>query len=248
MRLTFARLLAEAWATLRRDADLVLRVAAPLLFLPTYAVLLLCDPLPPLPPAPRDQALIAAWIDAVGVWGQSNAIWYILGDGVGVIGTAALALLLVGPGRPILGDALRDAARRFLPFLLLTLLVAIPVGLGMWLFVLPGLWVQGRLVTALPLLAHDRSASVPEALRRAWRQTRGHSYALMTAILTAFLVQWLTVLPLLSADDWLRVPGRGNPAVLALVDGGIAAVGAAYHLAVLLIGVAAYRRLASSGT
>lgn len=247
MKPSFARLLADAWAMLRHDADLILRLAALLLFLPSFAVLLLCDPMPPLP-AERDPALIEAWMNAVGLWGQANGGWYVLADAVGVLGSAAIALLLVADARPTIGEALVEAGRRVLPFMLLTVLVAIPVGLGMWLFVLPGLYAQARLLTALPLLARDRGRTVPETMARAWRQTRGQGYALTAAIVTLFLLQWLAIFPLLSADDWLRAPGHANPVVLSLVNAAIAAIGAAYHLGVLMIGVSSYRRLASSGT
>ena len=50
MTLTFSRLLADAWSLFRRQADLILRIALPLVVFPAFAVQLLCDPLPPLPP------------------------------------------------------------------------------------------------------------------------------------------------------------------------------------------------------
>ena len=143
MTLTFSRLLADAWSLFRRQADLILRIALPLVVFPAFAVQLLCDPLPPLPPAPRDQAMLEAWIGQVGLWGQANGIWYLLADAVGVFGLATIAVLLLDPDRPVVAGALRTAGRRFVPFALASVAVAVPVGLGMWFFVLPGLWVQG---------------------------------------------------------------------------------------------------------
>jgi len=134
------------------------------------------------------------------------------------------------------------------PFALASLLVAIPVGLGMWFFVLPGLWVQGRLSAALPLLARATRQNAAQAVRVSWRATRGAGFTLAGAVVSVFLLQWLAIVPLLSADDWLRQPGNDNPLVLSLVDGAIALLGGAYHVAVLMIGVAAYLRLARRGT
>lgn len=248
MTLTFSRLLADAWTLFRREADLILRLALPLVVLPAFAVQLLCDPLPPLPPAPRDQPMLEAWITQVGVWGQANAIWYLLADAVGVYGLAAIAILLLDPDRPVVAGALRTAARRFVPFALASLAVAIPVGLGMWFFVLPGLWVQGRLAAAFPLLARASRQGAAQAVRVSWRATRGAGFALAGAVVTVFLLQWLAIVPLLSADEWLRAPGNDNPLVLSLVNALIALLGGAYHLAVLMIGVAAYLRLARRGT
>jgi len=248
MTLTFSRLLADAWTLFRREADLIGRLALPLVMLPAFAVQLLCDPLPPLPPAPRDQPMLEAWIAQVGVWGQANAIWYLLADAVGVFGLAAIAILLLDPDRPVVADALRTAARRFIPFALASLLVAIPVGLGMWFFVLPGLWVQGRLSAAFPLLARATRQNAAQAVRVSWRATRGAGFALAGAVVSVFLLQWLAIVPLLSADEWLRAPGNDNPLVLSLVNAAISLLGGAYHLAVLMIGVAAYLRLARKGT
>ena len=55
------------------------------------------------------------------------------------------------------------------------------------------------------------------------------------------------LIPLAPLDLWLREPARLNPIVLALVDAGLAAAAALYHVALLLLGLVAYRRLASSG-
>lgn len=248
MTLTFSRLLADAWSLFRRQGDLILRIALPLVVFPAFAVQLLCDPLPPLPPAPRDQPMLEAWIAQVGVWGQSNAIWYLLADAVGVFGLAAIAILLLDPDRPVVAGALRTAGARLVPFILASLLIAVPVGMGMWLFVLPGLWVQGRLSAVLPLLARAPGQRVIPAIRTSWRATRGAGFALAGAVVSVFLLQWLAVVPLLSADEWLRGAGNDNPLVLSLVDAAIALLGGAYHLAVLMIGVAAYIRLARRGS
>lgn len=248
MTLTFSRLLADAWSLFRRQADLILRIALPLVVFPAFAVQLLCDPLPPLPPPPRDQPMLEAWIAQVGIWGQTNAIWYLLADAVSVFGLAAIAILLLDPDRPVVRGALRTAGTRLVPFILASLLIAVPVGMGMWLFVLPGLWVQGRLSAVIPLLARAPGQRVIPAIRTSWRATRGAGFALAGAVVSVFLLQWLAIVPLLSADEWLRAPGNDNPLVLSLVDALISLLGGTYHLAVLMIGVAAYIRLARKGS
>ncbi|NJR80255.1 hypothetical protein [Sphingomonas corticis] len=239
---TPATFLVAAWRLLRREADAVLALTGALVFLPAFATLLAADPIPPLPEGPRDQAAMAAWMDTVIAWGgQGNALLYLLADVVALYGAAAVALLLVAPARPTVGEALVQAARRIVPFALLNLAVAVPVGLGLWLFVLPGLYAQARLSVALPLLAGDPRAGVGAALAGSVRRTRGRGLAITGALVAVFLVQWIVAVPLLSADTWLRAPGNENPFVLFLVDAGIAAAGAAWHVAALLVGVVAYR-------
>lgn len=242
-----ARLVVATWHLFRRERELLLAIALPLMFLPAWAVQLLCDPLPPLPPAPRDEVAMGAWIAAVTRWGQSNALWYVLADAAAIWGSAAIALLLSAEGRPTVAAALRRAGGWYLTYAAAALLVALPVGAGLWLFVIPGLWVQGRLAATLPALAHEE-AGVIAALRRSVAVTRGRGLPAMGAVASLFLAQWCVAVPLASADTWLRAPGHENAVVLALVDAGIAAAGAAFHLAVLLLGVLLYRIGARQGT
>lgn len=241
------RLVAATWHLFRRERELVLAIALPLIFLPAWAVLLLADPLPPLPPAPRDEVVLGAWMAAVTAWGQANALWYVLADAVAIWGVAALAVLLADPHRPTVGAALRRSGAWFLSYAALALLIALPVGVGMWLFVIPGLWAQARFIAATPAMAHE-GLGVVAALRRSVALTRGRGLVLTAAVALLFLMQWCAVVPLASADDWLRAPGHENPLVLALVDAGVAVAGAGFHVAVLLLGVLVYRVGASRGT
>lgn len=247
MNLHFGRLLADVWTLLKREGDLILSIAGPLVFLPSFAVQLLCDPLPVLPDAPRDQVAIARWMQAVVDWGQGNAGWYLLADAIGILGVATLAVLLTTPGRPSVGEAIATAARRYGRFLLAALLVAIPVGAGMWLFLLPGLYVQARLIAVPTILAAERPAAARHSLARSFRMTRGAGWATLGAVVTLFLLQYLIMAPLLPADTWLRAPGNENPFVLALVDAGLAAASTVYRVGLALLGVVVWGRLARQG-
>lgn len=245
--ITMTRLLADTWALLKSEADLIGRIAAPFVFLPAFAVRLLADPLPPLP-STREQAVIEAWFNSVTVWGQANAGWYLLADAVGVYGLATLALLLTDSAGPDVRAALGRAARLFPRFLLTSILIAIPVGLGMWLLILPGLYVRARLIAAAPALAAEQPLGAARSLARSVAVTRGAGWGTFGAVVVLFLLQWLAISPLAPLDAWLREPAHLNPIVLALVDAGLAAVSALHHVALLLLGVVAYRRLAISGT
>lgn len=242
MTLTVSRVLADAWRLFRGEHDLIVRIAAPFVFLPAYAALLMTDPLPPLPDAPRDEAAIEAWLTLALEWARGNGWWYVAGDLIGMFGGAVLAILLLSPRRPTVGEAMRGAGTRLLPFVGAGLLTAVPVGLGIQLLVLPGLYAQARLSAAIPALAARPHLGVFAALRDSLHRTRGRGLALTGAIVALFLVQYVAVIPLLSADGWLREAGHENAAVLGLVDALIAAAGAAYHVALLLVGIVAYRR------
>ena len=248
MTFTFAGLLAATWRLLRRSLDPVIAITALFVFLPAFAALLLSDPVPPIPPAPRDELAMQAWVTAMAQWGQANGLWFVVADVAGIFGAAAVAVLLLDADRPTVGQALRIASRTFWPFLIASVAMAVPVGIGLWLFVLPGLYVQARLVASIPAIARRPGLGVGRAIRVSLAMTRGHGWAITGALVTLFLAQYLVAVPLMQADEWLRMPGNANPLLLSLVDAGIAAVGAIYATGTLLVGIIIYRVRASSGT
>ncbi|VXC88790.1 hypothetical protein [Sphingomonas sp. 8AM] len=247
MTIGFAGLLSVVWRLFRRDAVLLLPVIGTFVFLPSFAALLLCDPVPPLPAGPRDEAIMQAWLNAVALWGQGNGVWFLLAELIGTFGLAAIALFLLEPDRLTVGQALGQAIVRLVAFTIVTAAIAVPVAMGLWMLVLPGLYVQARLIVAVPAMARHPALRPLASLRLSWKMTKGLDRALTGALVTLFLAQWLAVSPLLLADESLR-SGAGNPLALALVDALIAAIGAGYATATLLLGVVAYRVRASKGT
>ena len=247
MTIGVAGLLSIVWRLFRRDAALVLPIVGTFVFLPAFAALLLCDPVPPLPAAPRDEVVMQAWMQAVAVWGQGNGIWFLLAELVGTYGIAAVALFLLEPDRLTIGQSLGQAMVRLVAFTIAGIAIAVPVSMGLWMLVLPGLYLQARLIVAIPAMARHPALRPLPALRLSWKMTKGLDRALTGALVALFLAQWLAVSPLLLADEALRA-GAANPVTLALVDALIAAIGAAYALATLLLGVVAYRVRASKGT
>jgi hypothetical protein len=248
MNPNFARLLADAWGVFRRNADLIVRVAGMSVFLPALAVQLLCDPLPPLPAEPNNEAAMESWITAVSAWGQGNALWYVGADLVGMVGLATIALLLLARERPTVGESLQMALRRIGRFVLLTVLIAIPVGLGLWIFVLPGLYFQARFVAALPIVAAEPQQSAVRAMALSWRLTARATWGILGAVVTLFLAQWVVVSPLFPLDSWLRQPEHDNPFAIALLAMLLTAAGTIYNIALLMLGTAIYRRFANIGT
>ncbi|MDF2494139.1 glycerophosphoryl diester phosphodiesterase membrane domain-containing protein [Sphingomonas sp.] len=248
MNPTFVKLLADGWRVFRREADLILRLAGAFLFLPALAVQLLCDPLPPLPAERGDEAAMEQWINAVSAWGNGNAFFYVLADLIGMVGLAAIALLLLSRDGLSVAESLRAAGRRLWRFVLLNLLVAIPVGLGLWLFVFPGLYFQARLIAALPAMAAEPQQSAARAIGRSWRLTARPAWAILGAVVALFLAQWMVVSPLFPLDSWLRQPAHENPFLIALVAIMLTAASTIYNLALLMVGIVVYRRGVSSGT
>ena len=239
---TMLALLRDLRALFTREIALIVAVGAPFLFLPAYAFKLLTAP-PPTLPTERTQEALAGWLDAMAIWVQANASWYLLADSLAMFGAAALTVLLIDPRQPTVGQALARATQLWPRFVLASVLVAIPVGLGMRL-ILPGLYFQARFLLAAPVLAVEPRSAIG-ALGQSWRLTRQASWAVFGSLVAVFAFGWMLLIPLVPLDEWLRSPGHLNPVLLALVDAALAAVAALFQAAALVLGVVAYRRLAN---
>ncbi|RDE05750.1 hypothetical protein DVW87_11145 [Sphingomonas aracearum] len=229
-----------------RDRDLLLAVAGVFLFLPLFALNLLVPPMPALVVSEgmtnAEQRLLA---ETIAQWVLAYGHWYGLAGLFTQFGQLAVLSLYLDRERPATGAALARSIRRLLVFLLASMIVGVPLTLGMWLVVLliPALFLSGRLMLTGPVIVAERPIGPLQAIARGWRLTRGNGLVLagMAAIP---ILGGLVAAPLLSLDRWLRLEGGGNPVAVTLVDAGAAAVAAAALLATTLIQVAAYRRLA----
>lgn len=240
MSVTVSRLLAATWTLFRRERGLLIAAGAPFLFLPPFAVQLLVDG-PPMPFAATQE-----WMDRAAAWAGANIGWYLLADVVVLYGMGVLALLLAAPERPKVAQALSRALRLLPRFLLAGMLVAMAVGGGMYLLILPGLYLQARLAL-VPLLIASEPLSATGAIGESWRRTARVAWPMLGAVVALFALQWLGAAILVPLDSWLRQPSHSNPFVLALVDGGLAAVLSSYRLGLLLLGAIVWRGL-SRGT
>lgn len=237
--------LRDAWALFRRDSDLLLRIAGPFLFLPAFALALLV-PGPPAASATagEGQAQTLAWLQSVSDWAGTYGGWYLLAYVVGYFGTAAITALYLTAPPPDVRQAFGRAARIFPRFVLAAVAGSLPAGAGLLLWLIPGLYVLGRLLPVGPVLLAEPRTGALAAIRRAFLLTRGSGLALMGLAAFAYLGGWLVGAPFLEADRTLRANGQTDTLLLALVDAGAAIAAMASGLATALIAIACYRRLA----
>lgn len=240
MPISILPVLAEAWALFRRDRDWLLGVAGPFLFLPAFALALL---VPPIPDTPRVGAADAGSLERVarlGEWLGAYGGWYAAGYAVGAFGAAALfAAYLDGEARDV-REALRRAGTVLPRYLLASVLVAIPTGAGLYLWVIPGLYVMGRTMLAGPALVAERPLGAMRSLLRSLQMSAGAGLPLMALSATVLLAGILLAQPFVALESQ-----GGGRIVAAVAAAGIAAVSTATSLAQVLVAVAAYRRLAA---
>ncbi len=248
MTIDLGRTLRDAAALFGRDRDLLLRLAGPLFFLPVFALQLLVDAPPPMPASGAEEAATLAWLRAMGGWTRVNGGWYLLAHLLLYWGHASLFALYLDPARPDVGGALRRGARLMPRYAPAMLLVSIPVGLGLLMLILPGLYLMGRLLLTGPAIVAEQPSGPLRSVRRSLALTRGNGLALMGLAALSVLARWLLASPLLILDTTLRGAGAVNPVAVALVDAGAALAIAATELGLALAAIEVYRRLASNGT
>jgi hypothetical protein len=79
----------------------------------------------------------------------------------------------------------RGTEDSFLPYVGLSILYTLAVGLGLILIVLPGLFLMARWIVASPLLI-TRGGGVMAAMRDSWERTRGNEFPILVAVIVLF--------------------------------------------------------------
>ncbi len=110
----------------------------------------------------------------------------------GIAGQMVIYFLAIHDGTAgfRLGEILRLAASRLLPAIDVSLVQAIAVGVGLLLFIVPGLWMMARFVSALPLVATTEPDPV-KAMQESWALTSGRSLrvlGMIALLISAFLL------------------------------------------------------------
>ncbi|WNO53220.1 hypothetical protein [Stakelama saccharophila] len=243
MTLDMSAALQAALALWRRERDLLVRIAAPFLFLPLYATLLLAS-VPEIPEggvAPGDVEAARAVFDgyiALAPWSLSAAV-------LGMFGAATIYALVLR-GKPTVGEAMRLALARFAMFVLAMVVARLIIGAGMLLLVVPGLYLLGRCYLLGPVLMVEPKLGPIEAISRSFDLTRRHAWTLMFVSVAI----WLTGNVLSSIPSAMAgaIGGAGGSPVANIVLMAVtAAISMAASIADILVKIAVYRQLAKSG-
>jgi hypothetical protein len=212
-QLSIPALWRETFAAARAGMPLYLPVAAAFVLLPGVAIDLFGPPLPKTP-AELTQHLVF--------------IALVIPTLIGIIAQSAIIRLAIDRARGIdrsVGEALLLALRLWPVLVVALLLAGVPIGAGMLLFVVPGLYMAGRLALAMPLVV-DGVAAPLAAVRQSWEITDGNGWRII-----GFLIMWTCWFLALSvlaatlgggAALGMKAIGAGAAgAVLASVMGGV---------------------------
>lgn len=197
--------------------------------------------LPPLALADMDD--MAGSIRQISSYFESN--WYILVPNmlVTMFGSLILYVLLSGHELDKVGDALARAAVLFIPYLAASIIAGWATFAGFLMFLVPGLYLTGRLAILPAVIAQYPELGVMGAIRQAWQASRGNAWAILILVLwVAIAVRAISgIIMSIVISVTTGIAGKGGvPIVEAGVTGIFATIEA---ITVVLLTVAIHRQL-----
>lgn len=228
----------DAMAMLRTHKEAVAAIAGVFLFLPSLLLAYFVGE-PPIEgltdPAEIQAAQIAFLAD--------NAFSLMLSNLVIGFGSLSLYVLLAPNRRETVGDVLKAALGLFLFYLLANIFVAIGMFLGLILFILPGLYLLGRLSMVPMIIADQEERSPIEAIKKNWELTRGNGWSIFLFLVMIILVGGITVLVaglVVGLIVGLASGGAGWPFFESLFS---SVLGAVFQVILISVVAAIYRQL-----
>ncbi len=227
----------DAGRMLVANASLITAIAGAFLFLPA---LLEARFFPP----PTEWRTGAEWVAETSAHFSRNWPWLLLTLAATLTGIIALYLLLLATPRLTVAGAVKRAVT-ILPFyIVLTLVLSLVVGLGLAFFIVPGIFLLGKLALATPIMINETPRAPFTALQRAWERSAGRAWSIAALVVIVYLVAMLVSLA-------VRV-GLGTIVLFTLGQQGIGAlllavlqslVVTAVTVLLVLVIAAAYRAL-----
>lgn len=238
MKLSFGAVLRDAAALWNRERDLLLRVAGVFFFLPALGFGLLLTEAPAGEPASPEE-IQQQFLTLL----QANLPWILGSTLVQEFGLAILFLLFLAPGRPSIHEAMLRALRIFPGFLVTGIICGVIVMTGSLLFILPGLYAQGRTLLCSAAYAANPAKGPIDAVEKGIRLTTGMGWMFFGLWALVFLISYLGSAIVNGLGDPLVAATGGSAFVDMAVRMVEAGVGAGAVLMLGLIRIAAYRRL-----
>jgi hypothetical protein len=228
-----------AWADLvamvRGNASVLAVMAGAVLLLPNFAELLFAPP-------PNIRSFGWNGLRQMEDYYRANALVLILCNLPVWFGSAGILALLLDPRRLTVGDALKSGLRLLPSVIVLNWLIEFMIVTGLLLFLVPGVYLIGRLMLAAPAQMAERIGNPFRAIGRSFALSAGNGWRI------AGFVALIVVVAIIVASAANAVLGILFNLVLPkdILAAGLAllrsTIGAATALLVLLLGAALYRQ------
>lgn len=174
---------------------------------------------------------------------RHNSLAIVLEGFVVMVGSAAMLRLVFARGGTV-GGAIVYAVALLPVYSILVVLVNLAVGAGLVLFLVPGLYLWGRLMIAAPaMVAEDRRNPI-DALRRGFALTAGHGWLVIGFYLLVFIPSLVLVMVVNAVTGSLFILAAGQElgALLAMIV--LCAMQALVTTLLTMLTAAIYRALA----
>jgi hypothetical protein len=237
MKFSYSAVWSDTVRMFGANASLLLAIAGVFFFLPALLVGYL------LPP-PAGATTTEAMIVDLSAYLEANWHWLLLANVVNMVGAIAIYLLLFNTRNHTVGGAIAGAIPFLLFYLILSILSTLIIGAGCMLFLLPGLYLLGRLGISGAVMVAEGARNPLEALGRTWTRTKGRGWAVAGIIIliaiTGFVLTF--VASRVFGSVILLALGREGVGslVLLILD---SAVSAAFSSVMLVLMAAIYRAL-----
>jgi hypothetical protein len=236
MKFSYSEVWEDTIALLRAHGTLMVAIAGAFAFLPT---LLLDFFLPPPAPSPGDAS--EAFQMIVDYY-RGNALWFLLDWLLTMVATLAIQRLVLARDTTV--SAAIGTGAAVLPFYLLASLIGgLIIGFGLFLLILPGLYLMARLTVVGPVLVAEPRRNPIDVISRSFQLTRNRGWAILGLLVLIFVAGVIVmrvaimlfgiVFSLLAGDALERL-------LMAIVT---SAVGAAFTVLMAVVYAAIYRAI-----
>lgn len=243
MRISYSDWWDDMVAIARANASILFAIAAAFVFLPTLAASFFTKPLE----AAAKGALPAEIIARYAQYFSDNWAPQLVVLLLSTLGQLLLYIVLLDARRPVVADAFRMAASLFLPFFALNILVGLILLGGAFLFIIPALYLVGRVMLSPAASVAERRTNPLAALGRSFALTAGKGWRifffvfliLLVVTVTQLAVQGIVAVAFAVVGDGV-LTGIGK----LLVSASISLFAAVSFVLSVLLWVALYRKLA----
>mgnify|MGYP001189138769 FL=1 len=238
-KLSYDATWADLVAMAKSNASVLAIVAGAFLLLPNFAQMLFAPP-------PDIRSLDWNGLRQLEIYYTNNALVLILCNLPVWLGSAGILALLLDPRHLTVGEALKSGLRLLPGVIVLNWLIQFMIVSGLLLFIVPGLYLIGRLMLGPPAQMAERLGNPVSAIGRSFALSKGNGWRItglvvLIAVVAVILASAANAIVgiLLS----LILPKAAAGAAIALLK---SVISAAMKLLALLLGAALYRQLAPS--
>lgn len=239
MNFSYSAVWDETVKLARSHLPLVLAVAGVFIFLPNLMVAHF------LPPPQGDEPNMAGMLAAMSDYFSANWPWLLLGVVVNMAGTIAI-LLLVFDRNLTVGGAIAGGLALLPFYFLASLLSGVILFAGFLAFIVPALYLYGRLAPLAAVVVAERQRNPIEAVRRSFELTRGRGWSLFLLIILVWAAASLVTFAISAVVGslFLLLLGEGLGRFLVLIVS--TALATAVTALLILLIAAIYQQLAGS--